>query len=342
MRYIVFLLLSPSLLWTVEGSCFAGDEDGDADLPGVSASKGTSLEDLPRWRVLSRIRASRRARAARTGTPPAKKSVDSGEKSTAKRDSTVKRTEARAETSAPTLEAEPAPRVAANLAPASAPTVVQDHQTMNENRELSSAEFTANSDRSAFAGQAFGEDKEYKSIVSRILKQYVNPDPPDPDAPEPNAGAASAFLRSAVSVFGLRRSQHRRTRYVRLPADGSSLRRRRQGDFWENSRIKIYGWADPSYNASTSVNSNIPLSYSIVPKSSSSRRRSSFSNARPTRYKPTTATGVSRSRISTASIIAIRPPKVGSATSCSSTTTSTAGIRCSSTSTSTSPTSPKA
>jgi hypothetical protein len=30
-------------------------------------------------------------------------------------------------------------------------------------------------------------------------------------------------------------------------------------------RIKIYGWTDPSYNASTSKHSNVPLSYSIVP-----------------------------------------------------------------------------
>ena len=37
------------------------------------------------------------------------------------------------------------------------------------------------------------------------------------------------------------------------------------GDWWKKSRIKIYGWADPSYNASTSRNTNIPLSYGIVP-----------------------------------------------------------------------------
>jgi hypothetical protein len=39
------------------------------------------------------------------------------------------------------------------------------------------------------------------------------------------------------------------------------------GDWWKKSRIKIYGWVDPSYNASTSRQSNIPLSYSIVPNS---------------------------------------------------------------------------
>jgi hypothetical protein len=39
------------------------------------------------------------------------------------------------------------------------------------------------------------------------------------------------------------------------------------GDWWKKSRIKFYGWADPSYNASTSKNSNIPMSYNIVPNS---------------------------------------------------------------------------
>jgi hypothetical protein len=39
------------------------------------------------------------------------------------------------------------------------------------------------------------------------------------------------------------------------------------GDWWKKSRIKIYGWADPSYNASTSRNSNTPMAYNIVPNS---------------------------------------------------------------------------
>ncbi len=39
------------------------------------------------------------------------------------------------------------------------------------------------------------------------------------------------------------------------------------GQAWKDSRIKIYGWADPSYNFSTSRRSNIPLSYAIVPNS---------------------------------------------------------------------------
>jgi len=33
----------------------------------------------------------------------------------------------------------------------------------------------------------------------------------------------------------------------------------------KKNRIKIYGWVDPSYNASTSKHSNVPLSYNIVP-----------------------------------------------------------------------------
>jgi hypothetical protein len=37
------------------------------------------------------------------------------------------------------------------------------------------------------------------------------------------------------------------------------------GQAWKDSQLKIYGWADPAYNASTSRNSNVPLSYAIVP-----------------------------------------------------------------------------
>ncbi len=39
------------------------------------------------------------------------------------------------------------------------------------------------------------------------------------------------------------------------------------GQAWKDSRFKIYGWADPSYNASTSRNSNVPLAYNIAPNS---------------------------------------------------------------------------
>ena len=33
----------------------------------------------------------------------------------------------------------------------------------------------------------------------------------------------------------------------------------------EEKNIRVYGWVNPSYNASTSKNSNVPLSYTIVP-----------------------------------------------------------------------------
>jgi hypothetical protein len=35
--------------------------------------------------------------------------------------------------------------------------------------------------------------------------------------------------------------------------------------WWKKSRIKIYGWAAPAYDASTSRNSNIPLAYGLIP-----------------------------------------------------------------------------
>jgi Putative beta-barrel porin-2, OmpL-like. bbp2 len=39
------------------------------------------------------------------------------------------------------------------------------------------------------------------------------------------------------------------------------------GAWWKKSRIKIYGWADPSVTFGTSKFSNIPMSYNIVPNS---------------------------------------------------------------------------
>jgi hypothetical protein len=39
------------------------------------------------------------------------------------------------------------------------------------------------------------------------------------------------------------------------------------GEFWKDNRVKIYGWADPSFTYGTSKNSNIPMVYNIVPNS---------------------------------------------------------------------------
>jgi len=37
------------------------------------------------------------------------------------------------------------------------------------------------------------------------------------------------------------------------------------GQAWENSRVKVYGWLEPSFNLSTSHNSNLPSAYDIFP-----------------------------------------------------------------------------
>ena len=39
----------------------------------------------------------------------------------------------------------------------------------------------------------------------------------------------------------------------------------KNGQAWKDSRIKIYGWFDPSVTFGTSKNSNIPMAYNIVP-----------------------------------------------------------------------------
>src|ERR1700722_4371796 len=37
------------------------------------------------------------------------------------------------------------------------------------------------------------------------------------------------------------------------------------GQAWEDSRVKVYGWLEPSFNLSTSANSNLPSAYDIFP-----------------------------------------------------------------------------
>jgi hypothetical protein len=46
-----------------------------------------------------------------------------------------------------------------------------------------------------------------------------------------------------------------------------ALEKGRNGDWWKENRIKIYGWIDPSVTFGTSRNSNIPEVYNIVPNS---------------------------------------------------------------------------
>jgi hypothetical protein len=97
------------------------------------------------------------------------------------------------------------------------------------------------------------EEKEEEEAEEGVINRRVNlpspfaPSPPFPfaDHTGPNIGV------NDTSVYP----------FMQAVYEGPN------GDWWKKSRIKFYGWADPSYNASTSRNSNIPMSYNIVPNS---------------------------------------------------------------------------
>ncbi len=105
-----------------------------------------------------------------------------------------------------------------------------------------------------------------RRIINSYIDEPTSPEPPDPSAPPTRRGMEAPFKAPPMpfsdfigpvvgvndtSVFPLMDA------FYRGP----------NGQAWKNSRVKIYGWTDASYNASTSRNSNIPLAYNIVPNS---------------------------------------------------------------------------
>jgi Putative beta-barrel porin-2, OmpL-like. bbp2 len=102
----------------------------------------------------------------------------------------------------------------------------------------------------------------------RLLDAYFGePDPPapeDPSAPPTRRGYPAPFQSPPApfsDFIGPTIGVNDTSVYPLMDA----LYKGRNGQAWKDSRLKIYGWFDPSANASTSRNSNIPLSYNIVP-----------------------------------------------------------------------------
>ena len=94
------------------------------------------------------------------------------------------------------------------------------------------------------------------------------------------------------------------------------------GDVWKKNRIKIHGWFDPSVTIGTSKYSNIPMVYNIVPNSPQLSQAILIFERQTDSNQTDHMDWASRSPISTVSTTATPPPRAGSATSCSSTTTS--------------------
>ncbi len=107
-----------------------------------------------------------------------------------------------------------------------------------------------------------------KSFLGRLFDAYLDepgdPEPPDPNAPPTRRGYDAPFQAPPMpfaDFIGPTIGVNDTSVFPLMDA----LYRGKNGQAWKDSRIKILGWFDPSYNASTSKNSNIPLSYNIVP-----------------------------------------------------------------------------
>jgi hypothetical protein len=105
-------------------------------------------------------------------------------------------------------------------------------------------------------------------FARRLFKAFVEeptePEPPDPSAPPSRRGMDAPFKAPPMpfsDFIGPTIGVNDTSVFPLMDA----LYRGPNGQAWKDSRIKIYGWFDPSYNASTSRKSNIPLSYAIVP-----------------------------------------------------------------------------
>jgi Putative beta-barrel porin-2, OmpL-like. bbp2 len=109
-----------------------------------------------------------------------------------------------------------------------------------------------------------------RGLLRRLLDAYKlkppEPAPPDPNAPPSRRGFDAPFKAPPMpfsDFIGPNVGINDTSVFPFMDA----LYRGKNGQAWKDSRIKIYGWVDPIYNASTSKSSNIPLSYSIVPNS---------------------------------------------------------------------------
>jgi hypothetical protein len=109
-----------------------------------------------------------------------------------------------------------------------------------------------------------------ESFLRRLIKAYRDepkaPEPPNPDAPPERRGLPAPFTAPPMpfsDFIGPTIGVNDTSVFPLMDA----LYRGPNGEAWKQSKFKIYGWADPSYNASTSRNSNAPLAYNIAPNS---------------------------------------------------------------------------
>jgi len=105
-------------------------------------------------------------------------------------------------------------------------------------------------------------------FTRRLWKAYVDkPDPPgpeDPAAPPTRRGLPAPFQAPPLpysDFIGPTIGVNDTSVFPLMEA----LYKGPNGQAWKDSRLKIYGWFDPSVTFGTSKMSNIPLAYNIVP-----------------------------------------------------------------------------
>jgi Putative beta-barrel porin-2, OmpL-like. bbp2 len=111
------------------------------------------------------------------------------------------------------------------------------------------------------------QSQTYDSFSRRLFNAYFNPEV-ESGEPEPSTrpGLAMPF-NSPPFPFAYHMGPTIGYRDTSVYPLMNAIYHGPNGDWWKKSRIKIYGWADPSVTFGTSKFSNIPLSYAIVPNS---------------------------------------------------------------------------
>jgi hypothetical protein len=112
-----------------------------------------------------------------------------------------------------------------------------------------------------------GQTQSYDSFASRLFNAYFNPGEQEEEAESNTRRSLVIPWDSPPFPFADHLGPNIGYRDTSLYPLMDAIYRGPNGDWWKKSRIKIYGWADPSVTFGTSKFSNIPMSYNIVPNS---------------------------------------------------------------------------
>jgi Putative beta-barrel porin-2, OmpL-like. bbp2 len=107
----------------------------------------------------------------------------------------------------------------------------------------------------------------YDSFLRRLGKAYFNPEEQEKEAEANTSRGQVTPFNSPPFPFSYHMGPVIGTKDTSLWPLMDAIYNGPNGEWWKKSRIKIYGWADPSVTFGTSQHSNVPLSYSIVPNS---------------------------------------------------------------------------